>query len=274
LPAWYLPDGTTYAAENQLEDASSSCELWGIWCGVLVVGSVFAEFVIAGVHPPYDSFLEQWGSASADAAIALGIVGEVMFGMWNNRIQTELRKRSNDKLGAAEKAASEANERAAQLGKEAAEARLEFERLRSQLAPRRLTTEQFNKIVESLQGRKLYAVIAFVDSDPETYVYAADICSALIASGCLAEERSGRFTSPVFGLHLLPRPGDPSAADALEAALNNAGIKVARHDIARDEMEPQLQLTVGSKPPPQLVPRQTLRHVQVTAPRNSNTVRE
>jgi hypothetical protein len=77
---------------------------------------VIAEFIIAGVHPPYDSFLEQWGTATANAVIALGIVGEVIFGRIDARYQTELRKRSNDKL-------SDATSRAAMLEKEAADAR-------------------------------------------------------------------------------------------------------------------------------------------------------
>jgi hypothetical protein len=121
LPAWYLPNGTINATESSLEEGSSSCERWGIWCGALVVVAVIAELLIAWIEPPYVTFLTD--SAIADAAIAIGIVGEVLFGMWNNRIQTELRTRSDDRLSAAITATSKANERAAALEKEAAEAR-------------------------------------------------------------------------------------------------------------------------------------------------------
>jgi hypothetical protein len=118
LPAWYLPNGTKTANENQLESASVSCECWSIWCGFLVIVCIIAEFAITIVEPPYDLFLKL--SAIPDAGVALGIIGEVGFGIWNNRIQTELRRISNDKVVAAVKAAGEANERAAKAEEELA----------------------------------------------------------------------------------------------------------------------------------------------------------
>jgi hypothetical protein len=101
-PAWYLPNGRINAIDSELEEVSSSCERWGIWCAALVIVSVLAEFAIAVSHPLYDSMLEIWGSAFADAFVAFGIVGEVGFGIWDGKIQTELRRRSNDKLEKAE----------------------------------------------------------------------------------------------------------------------------------------------------------------------------
>jgi len=96
LSAWYLPKGAINAAESQLEAASSSCERWGMGCAGLVVVSLITELIIAWVQPPYNSFLTF--SAAADVGVAIGIVGEVLLGMWNNHIQTELRKRLNEKL--------------------------------------------------------------------------------------------------------------------------------------------------------------------------------
>lgn len=100
LPEWYLPEGTINASDNQLEAASSSCERWGMWFAVVVVIAVLAELLIAWIEPPYLKFLTD--SAIADAAVAIGIVGEVALGtMWNNHIQTELRKRSDTKVATA-----------------------------------------------------------------------------------------------------------------------------------------------------------------------------
>lgn len=96
LPAWYLPNGTKYASEDQLDAGSSSCENWGLVCGALVVAAVAAEIVIAWIEPPYTIFLRL--SVPTDVAVALGIIGEVLLGMRNNRLQTELRKRSDDRL--------------------------------------------------------------------------------------------------------------------------------------------------------------------------------
>jgi hypothetical protein len=96
-------------------------------------------------------------SAVADAGVAVGIVGEVMLGMWNNRIQTELRKRSNASLSDAVKLASEANERAAK-------ADLETERLRAQLAWREISPEQEALLKHSLSKFPGASVISRVTS--------------------------------------------------------------------------------------------------------------
>ena len=153
LPAWYLPNGKINATEVQLEGVSSSCEQWGIWCGALVVISVIAEFVIAWVEPPYNSFLKE--SLVPDAGIAIGIVGEVLFGMWNNRIQTELRSRSNKQLAEAVEAAGQANARAAEANASVVEAQertklaeLEIAKLK---APRQITSEGVDHIAAILR---------------------------------------------------------------------------------------------------------------------------
>lgn len=172
MPAWYLRNGTINATENQLESASSSCERWGIWCGALVVAAVIAELVIAWIEPPYNTFLVD--SAIADAAIALGIVGEVAFGMRDGRIQTELRKRSNEKLGAAEKAASEAGQRAA-------EASLELARIK---APRSFSAEAVDRIVAKLlafSGTQFD--IGTIQGDPEVFRFQDQLEAALARAG-------------------------------------------------------------------------------------------
>jgi len=181
LPAWYLPNGTKYASDDQLEKGESSCERWGIGCGVLVVIAVIVEFVIAAVHPPYDSLWEIWGSSVADALIALGIVGEVLFGMWNNRIQTELRKRSNDKLGAAEKEAAEANARAAESLKKAEEEYCARVKLEANLQPRSLNQEQWNLIRQFKD--KLPSINIGYETDAETWRYACQFRDALRSAG-------------------------------------------------------------------------------------------
>jgi len=173
FPAWRLPNGTINASETQLESASSSCERWEWGCAGAVVVAVIAEFAIAAIHPPYDSFLEQWGSAVADTVIALGIVGEVLFSRTDARIQTELRKRSNAKLADAIKVAGNANERAAKA--DLARAKLE-----AQLQPRSLNQEQWN-LIQSLRGKFERINIAF-ETDAETRWFANVLSLAFMAA--------------------------------------------------------------------------------------------
>ncbi len=175
-PAWRLPDGVMNAAENHLESASSSCEWWEWGCATIVVAGVLAELAIAWIHPPYDSLVERWGSVCADAAVALGIVGEVIFGRLDARIQTELRRRSNDRLGDAigrlaqvefdngflEESVAEANQRAA-------EADLKRVELEANLQPRMTDQRQFD-LIQTLRGKvEEISVIHTAASEPRWF---------------------------------------------------------------------------------------------------------
>jgi hypothetical protein len=174
LPPWYLPNGTIYANDDQPEEGSSSCERWAIGCGVVVVISVIAELVLAIVHPSYDSPWERWGLAAADALIALGIVGEVLFGMWDSRIQTELRGRSNKKLADATTGAAEANERAGKANQRAEEASLELAKFK---APRTLDKVAFAAQLE--RKPKSRVVIWYLQEVSDAFRFSLEIFIAL-----------------------------------------------------------------------------------------------
>jgi hypothetical protein len=77
-------------------------------------------------------------SAITDALVAFGIVGEVLFGMRNSRIQTGLRKRSDKKL-------ADATERAAN-------AERETEKLRAATAWRRLSQKEHESLALALRN--------------------------------------------------------------------------------------------------------------------------
>lgn len=160
------------AANGQLEDASSSCEWWEWGCAGLVVAAVVAEFIIAGIHPLYDSFLEQWGLAIADAAIALGILGEVLFSRKDANIQSELRRRSN--------------ERAATLEKEAAEARERTALLEKITAFREISPNQRQQISDAIRDKvspKIHILIEWERGDTEAYLYAWQISNIFRDAG-------------------------------------------------------------------------------------------
>lgn len=62
---------------------------------------VIAEILIAAFHPPYDSFWDQWGTSVANSLIAIGVALEIKFGQMAGLRQTELRRRSDEKVAAA-----------------------------------------------------------------------------------------------------------------------------------------------------------------------------
>src|SRR5580658_4661308 len=80
FPAWRLPKGMTNASDEELEKSIESCERWEWFGGALVIFGVAAAVAIAAIHPQYDSFLEQWGSAVADSFVAIGVAVEIRFG--------------------------------------------------------------------------------------------------------------------------------------------------------------------------------------------------
>ena len=123
FPAWYLRRGTINAADAELESSIDACEWWEWFGGGLVVVGVAAAVAIAAIHPKYDSFLEQWGSAIADGLVAIGVAIEIKFGQMAGLRQGELQKRSKDKLGDAVNQLADANNRLADIELELAYAR-------------------------------------------------------------------------------------------------------------------------------------------------------
>lgn len=254
FPEWYLRRGTIkVATDDILETASSSCERWGIGCAGLVVAGVIAEFVIAGIHPLYDSFLEQWGTATAGALVALGIVGEVIFGRVDARYQTELRKRSNDKL-------SNAIERASILEKEAADARgrvADIERLTSW---RHISDEQREQIASSIRhaADSLDVLVEYQVGDTEAFSYGRGIIKTFIDAGVtkIREASNSYMVNSVFGVHLAG--SEEINSPFIANVFNKAGVPVISFKIdlsthlPRNEVAPNLYFFVAPKPPPPL----------------------
>src|SRR6266849_412934 len=75
------------------------------------------------------------------------------------------------------------NARAAALSNDAAQARLEQERLKAAVAWRRLSLPQYTSLVSALKGRHMKVWVEWVDSDPESTQFADDILRALGAAG-------------------------------------------------------------------------------------------
>jgi hypothetical protein len=201
FPAWRMPNGTINASDTQLEESSSSCERWA-WGGAgLVIAAVIAEFAIAICHPPYDSFFERWGSALADLLIAAGIGGEVIFAMMGTRCQTELRRRSNDKVAAAVKAAGEANDRAAK-------AELETEKLRIIASWRALAKKQHESLVIALRAGGSGASVRFcvLMNDQESLAFAHRIAIPFRTAGWAVGYRFESYTHNIMTGLMLPEP--------------------------------------------------------------------
>jgi len=251
LFAWYLRDGTINAPENAIENAASSCERWALGCAAVVVLAVVAEIGLAIIHPEYDSPWNRWGTSVADAAIALGIIGEVLFGRIDARYQTELRRRSNDKLGTAERLAAEANQRAAQID-------LRRVQLEAALAPRVISKHQYD-VLQTLRGKVAAINIAW-ETDAETASFSSQVAVALQAAGIQVR---GYARAPgvhgnanmLFDRHAFHQPdGEPTRGEPIASVFREAGIDCAAliarmpSDIGAPEDIPMI--VIGGRPHP------------------------
>ena len=95
---WWLGSRVKHASEERLEIAGESCVRWEIGCGGLVVLGLLCELAIAWVHPAHDSFWDRWGGVRCDAAVALGVAGEIFFSSRSHKYSSELTRRSNQRL--------------------------------------------------------------------------------------------------------------------------------------------------------------------------------
>lgn len=248
------------ATENQLENASSSCERWEWACASFVAAAVAAEFLIAWVHPPYNSFIERWGSVLADLIITAGIVGEVIFSRKDSRIQTALRKRSNDKLGAAEKAAEEARERAAKLEIEAADARGRVADIERITAWRHITEKQRENVAASIRNvlSEVDLLVEYERGDAEAWSYGREIIAIFEAAGVtkIREIPNSYLNGPIFGAHMAAAPGINAAFISDAFNKEHLSIPVFQKDLSthlsRNEVAPNLYIFVAPKPPPLL----------------------
>src|SRR5437762_1429038 len=122
LPPWRLGTSVKSASEPELDRLSEGSVIVE-WCfAVLVIAGVFGEFFIALKNPPPNSDLARWGPVAADFAVGFGVAIELLASVVSHICQTELGRRSNDRLGELELEAGYAEERAAMLANQAAEA--------------------------------------------------------------------------------------------------------------------------------------------------------
>jgi len=130
---------------------------------------------------------------------------------------------------------------AARLTREAEEARLETERLKEQVAWRRLSPDQQKAIVDDLSGKTLAIHFDYSQNDPEAMQFSEDFLKAIRDAGIIA------YTHPLVappapaGVIIFGTESDP-VCQALTSALERANIpfKLApRNGPAR--------LSIGSK---------------------------
>jgi hypothetical protein len=134
---------------------------------------------------------------------------------------------------------AQANERAANLEKEA-------EQLRTIAAWRRLSSQQYDILKKELVGKSFDVWTSWVGKDPEATVFRNDIDKALTEAGLHTKYFSGWEVA--IGLQITNVPGPDH--DALAAAFSAANISYISVEPIKNWFPNELAIIVGTKPPP------------------------
>jgi len=238
------------ASDPELEKAEERCEAAALAGGFLVIVGLIVEVVIAYKHPLSNQWVEKWGSVGADFLVAIGVSVEVLLGMLGRRYQSELTRRSKDRLSEATRSAGEANERAEEARKRTAE----IERL---TAWRRVDPSKATGIICSIAPLTddITLLVEYQQSDPEAYLYARDILSIFWQAGVKSVlfGANSYLSGDVFDTWIC---GSPTLnVEIMAAALIDGGValKIFSKDLStfksRYGREPNLYLFVGPKLP-------------------------
>ncbi len=151
--------------------------------------------------------------------------------------------RANERAAEANRIGAAANERAATLERDAEVARLEQERLRKQLAWRRLTEDQMKILVVGLAGTTDRVTLEHLATDPEATQFAADIEAAFRGANIQFERKPAIVFSdgPIVGIRLY---GRPDSISRFGQPFVDAGIVV---DGVRKDID-FIEVFVASKP--------------------------
>jgi hypothetical protein len=160
---------------------------------------------------------------SAEAKGAFGVLGELLPSMLVRRYNTEVKRRSDEKLSRAIREAGEANERAANADL----ARIELEK---QLRVRSISKEQY-EILEKLKGQISEIRIAS-DTDPEPMWFAQLLVNVLVNIGLSVQyfPRGPGFKSSANILcdkRAFSNPDGAPTGGPLASIFNDAGIPVS-----------------------------------------------
>jgi len=239
--AWRLRD-IAKAPEEDLEAAANTFEHVAWSAGIFLVGGGLL-LEVAEAFFRWDKtipWFDRWGAVIADAAVALGVFGEIYFSERAGACQNELRRRSNNKL-------ADANQRLAEIQKIT--------------AWRQITPEQRESIQNAIKDKvgNLSVLVEYERTDPESWSYAMSICEIFqtIGPAKLMFGQNSLLRS-VFGLMVEYSQG--SAGDQVIGALRGNGVVVHHvnegytpgpmfHDVANP---PNIRIFVCPKPPPQL----------------------
>ncbi len=210
-----------------------STEFWSSVSSKLLVVAV-----ITGIFAAIASGLSSWIGGEVTSKV------QEIAGSRLTNAELELKKAGEETAALVAKA-EVARSQIAVANAEAAQARLETEHLRQQMAWRRISPQQHAIIVDALRGHKITVWTSWVGKDPEATVFRNDIDQTLKDAAVETKYFSG--WEMAIGLKLTETPAGEDR-DLLIAAFRKAGIEFI--PVPRSRGGEELEIIVGTKPPP------------------------
>jgi hypothetical protein len=166
-----------------------------------------------------------WGLSVSGAAVTMIGIGMLWVGtrVRDHDFDTTIAA-LNTEAGQARQRAGNLEERSAGLENEAAQARLEQERLKAQLAWRRITREQHDSLVAALRNSPTNLRLSHPD-DPEASLSASEIEKSLVDAGWMVSNSTG-FWTPQPSVGIFVGPESDKEPHPLARALGNIGFNV------------------------------------------------
>lgn len=195
------------------------------------------------------SIINSYANIAVIVGAALVLVGTIAV-VWTGGIKeiytNELISNNKTKAEVAQKEAEKAKEHTAKLFLEAEQARLEQQRLKAQLAWRRLNKEQIIILQNNLNNQLNDKVwLTFVGDDPESRLYREDFNNVFSSLNIPTKFFSG-YTMAV-GLRILG--ADSESKSVVIDAFKKAGIPFDIAIESKFNYDKGVEILVGSKPP-------------------------
>jgi hypothetical protein len=160
--------------EDNLRRGEERDETRAVWGGAAVIFGLLLEVAYAIAYSKGQSIVEEWGPVFADAFVALGVATEVLYAARARSKAAAIKRRSDEKIAAANERAAEALQKA----EEESHARVKLE---MNLQPRSVSPEQFH-FIQGLGGR-LEGINIGYESDGETLWFARQLEGAFLRAG-------------------------------------------------------------------------------------------
>jgi hypothetical protein len=157
---------------------------------------------------------------------------------------------------------AEMHERSAQLARDAAEARLEAERIKESAAWRDISASQLQTLAQKLHSPRSSVILWYVRGDPESQHLAAQVRSAFKTANWTVRLEARTPLGAAAGIWVLPN-ATPSAktsapVSAVKAAFDEIGLQhqdsggpaMAELGDTWGPHSPPVKVTIGSKPEP------------------------